>query len=156
MTRNSQQEETEYFSSFCSLKWCFTVVAGKGRRVTTVKSAAKQTRPFAAHCKKDMLYWLRDCPALTFGYHFQCNARKMETLPLRWTTLKIILHRLVDLTIWMVSVGAQQPLYSKPFRNKAKTFAAVVMNQSCYHIRLTLLGNWCSRLQVISSVVQAK
>ena len=30
----------------------------------------------------------------------------------------------------MASVGAQERLYSEPFRNKAKTFAAVVMNQN--------------------------
>ena len=87
--RNKSSKETEYLSNFCSLKipfkWCFcynlsTSKRGQGinfwgssqvlwvfpRNVTkdqksyeNLLTAAKETRPFAMHCKKDMLEWLR-------------------------------------------------------------------------------------------------
>ena len=87
--RNKNSKETEYLSNFCSLKipfkWCFcynlsTSKRGQGinfwgssqvlwvfpRNVTkdqksyeNLLTAAKETRPFAMHCKKDMLEWLR-------------------------------------------------------------------------------------------------
>ena len=87
--RNTHGKETEYFSSFCSLKflfkwcfcyynlsplrrrqginfwgssevlWVFPLNVTKGQKsYENLLTAAKETRPFVAHCKKDMLEWL--------------------------------------------------------------------------------------------------
>ena len=160
MTRNLQHKETEYFSSFYSLKFFSNDVLGSLLGRSVVWRPQKRLRSRLDHlqgivkrtCRSDYVTVQR-WPFAMIPIVTQTKWKHCHCVEQRW---KIILHRLVDLTIWMTSVGAQERLYSKPFRNKAKTFAAVVMNQNCYRIRLTLLGNCCSRLQVVRSVVQAK
>ena len=52
--------------------------------------------------------------------------------------------------IWLASCVLNGDLNSKSFRNKAEIFAAVVEPELLY----AYLRNWCSRLQVVHSVVQ--